>query len=460
MLASIKTRIKQHFWALSAAALAAFEIVRFLRRFLWSLNKELGSEAYWIAQSIASGNGFSFSHHRWLFGASGDGSYYPTAWADPLFTYLLGAMLAISEENYVFLVGAFALVCLVTLFCLSFRLGSKLLGSAGGFVCVAALVSVAAFRHTHIMTNTALAACLIVASALALLSLLENPSLRCSIILGLLLGITTLGCPSAMLFIPVTAVALLVPATSRGRLPAVQAVVPALVAIAVISPWTIRNYVVFDEFVPVRNGAGSLAFIGTVAAGGTIQPDTLVSEVKPTWRVTRPRDVVHRWAYQPDRRALEDFQMAYADEVGGAEYAVMNEAQRDRWLMQEAKTYARANPKQSMWLSLWKLERFAEVLRLPGIVIFCLALFGGLLAMLQRNAAAMILAGWAATYVAPFAIIICYFPRYRFPIEPIFAVLSAISLHYVATMVYQRVTHKRERGETRLNAATRSGTAS
>ncbi len=459
MLTSTRNRIKQHVWALSAAALALFEIARFVRRFFMRLDKDLGSEAFWIAQSIASGNGFSFSDHRWLFSAAGDGNYYPTAWADPLFTYLLGGMIAVSEEHYVFLVGAFALVCLVVLFAFSYRLGSKLASPAGGFICVATLVSVSAFRHTHIMTNTALAACLILASALALLRFLESPSLRRSVILGLLLGTTTLGCPSAMLFIPVTAVALLYLTAARGQVSVLQAVTTALIAVALISPWTIRNYVVFDEFVPVRSGAGSLAFIGTVAAGGTIQPDTLSSEVKPSWRVSRPRDVVHRWAYQPDRRALEDFQMAYADEVGGAEYAVMNEAQRDKWLMQEAKTYARANLRQSMWFSLWKLERFVEVLGMPGTIVFVLAFIGGLLTIVQKNAATMILAGWVATFVAPFAIIICYFPRYRFPIEPILAVLCALSISYVATTVRERIVQRRVLDETRLSAPTQRGEA-
>ena len=455
MLASTLNRIKQHVWALSAAALALFEIARYVRRFFARVDKDLGSEAFWIAQSIASGNGFSFSDHRWLFSAAGDGNYYPTAWADPLFTYLLGGMIALSEERYVYLVGVFTLICLIVLFASLYRLGGRLVGPVGGFLCVAALVSVSAFRHTHIMTNTALAACLIVASALALISLLDSPSLRRSVTLGVLLGLTTLGCPSAMLFIPVTAIALLCLSGFRGYLSIPQAVIAPLIAVVVIAPWTIRNYVVFEEFVPVRNGAGSLAFIGTVAAGGTVQPETLSSEVKPSWRVDRPRDVVYRWAYQDDRRALEEFQMAYADEIGGAEYAVMNEAQRDKWLMQQAKTYARANVRQSMWFGLWKLERFAAVLGLSGIFIFLLAFVGGVVALVQRNTAAMILAGWAATFVAPFAIIICYFPRYRFPIEPILVVLCALTVNYVVTAVRERVARPRAVGEARPSASAR-----
>ena len=455
----LKTRLKQHVWALSAAALALFEIVRFVRRFFMRLDKELGSEAFWIAQSIASGNGFSFSSHRWLFSETGDGSYYPTAWADPLFTYLLGGMISVSSEHYVFLVGAFTLLCLVALFFSSYKLGSKLVGGAGGFVCVAALVSVSAFRHTHIMTNTALAACLITCSALVLLWLLERPSFKRATLLGVLLGVTTLGCPSALLFIPVTGAALLALATVRSQLSISQAVVPVIVAAAVISPWTARNYLAFDEFVPVRNGAGSLAFIGTVAVGGTVRPDSLASEVGPPWRVDQPRDVVHRWAYKPDRRALEDFQMAYAEEVGAAAYAAMNEAQRDQWLMQEAKTYARANLKQSLVFGAWKLERFVGVLSAPGVVIFCLALVGGLLALLQGRIGLMILAGWAGTYIAPFAIIICYFPRYRFPIEPILAVLCALSIHCVVTTVHERFARRRSLAGTELSAATRGSRA-
>lgn len=398
----------------------------------------MGWEAYGIAQSIASGNGFSFSDNRWLFSIAGDGNYYPTAWADPLYTYLLAAMVAISEDHHVYLAGAFNGVCLITLLFLSYRLGRRMLGPAAGTLCVLLLVTVSAYRQVLFMNNTALAACLILASALVLMRFLERPSIGMASGLGGVLGFTVLACPSALLFLPVTAVVLIYATTQDSRVSLPQALAPMVVAMLVISPWTLRNYVVFDEFVPVRNGAGSLAFVGTVAAGGAIDPSTVVSETRPPWAVERPRDVVNRWAYQADRRALEVFQLEYADEIGGADYEVMNEAQRDKWLMQEAKRYVRANPGLSLQMGIWKVERFVAILKKTGVIVFVLAVLGALLALQQKNLMAIILAGWAATYVAPFAIMICYFSRYRFPIEPILAVLCALSVHFAAQALHAR----------------------
>ena len=438
MPSAFKSFAITHVWGLSATVLAAFEVFRFARRFFGRIGQEMGWEAYWIAQSIASGNGFSFSDHRWLFNVVGDGNYYPTAWADPLYTYLLGGMIAISGQHHVYLAGAFNATCLLTLLFLSYRLGRRMLTPAAGALCVLLLVMVSAHRQVLFMNNTGLSACLILASALVLMKFLERPSMGMASALGGALGLTVLACPSALLFLPVTTVVLLYAVTQGTRISVSQALVPMVVAALVVSPWTLRNHVVFDEFVPVRNGAGSLAFIGTVAAGGTIAPDTVASETRPPWQVERPRDVVNRWAYQPDRRALEEFQMEYADEVGGSDYEAMNEAQRDKWLMQEAKRYVRAHPGLAVQMGIWKLERFLVILKKTGAAVFVLAVLGGLLALRRKNITAIILAGWAATYVAPFAIMICYFSRYRFPIEPILVVLCALSLHALAQVLSAR----------------------
>ncbi len=438
MPAALRIFVTTHVWGLSASVLAAFEVLRFARRFVARIGQDMGWEAYWIAQSIASGNGFSFSDHRWLFNVVGDGSYYPTAWADPLYTYLLGGMVAVSGDHHVYLAGAFNAICLLTLLFLSYRLGRRILVPAAGTLCVLLLVMVSAHRQVLFMNNTALSACLILASALVLTKFLERPSINMATAFGGVLGLTVLACPSALLFLPVTAVVLLYAASQETRVSVRQALVPMVVAALVIAPWTLRNYIVFDDFVPVRNGAGSLAFIGTLAAAGTIAPDTVTSATRPPWQVGRPRDVVDRWAYQPDRRALEEFQLEYADEVGGSEYAAMNEAQRDKWLMQEAKRYVRAHPGLSAQMGVWKLERFVLILKKTGVVVFVLAVLGGLLGLRRKNIAAIILAGWAATYVAPFAIMICYFSRYRFPIEPILVVLCAVSLHPLAQALHAR----------------------
>ena len=58
----------------------------------WRLTQ--GFEPEWIAQAIASGHGYSFSGaDRWLFEPDAPDQYYPTAWSDPLFTFIYAALL-------------------------------------------------------------------------------------------------------------------------------------------------------------------------------------------------------------------------------------------------------------------------------------------------------------------------------------------------------------------------------
>ena len=46
-----------------------------------------------------------------------------------------------------------------------------------------------------------------------------------------------------------------------------------LTAMLLVAPWTARNYPVFDEFVPVRNGLGHLAHFGTIGLSASFAPE-------------------------------------------------------------------------------------------------------------------------------------------------------------------------------------------
>lgn len=79
---------------------------------------------------------------------------------------------------------------------------------------------------------------------------------------GALLGVALL-LKESVLFLPTLFFTglLISPAVSRGRALA-RAAVFALALVAVVSPWTIRNYDVYHRFVPVGSTLGSNAFIG------------------------------------------------------------------------------------------------------------------------------------------------------------------------------------------------------
>lgn len=402
----------------------------------------MGWEAYWIANTIAAGHGFSFSsQHRWLFEQLADSNFHATAWADPLYTYGLAAMISLFGEHHQLVAVGVNLLLLLLLIGMSYRLCERLVSAPTGLLVTVVLALDGAHRYTIYMQNTALATTLILATSIALVHFCDYPTKRRAIVLGFLMGATILGCPSALLFLPVTTVALVVMAFQQNRITLIHAILTTVVAIMVISPWTMRNYLEFGEFVPVRNGAGHLAFVGVIAASGAIAPDTLTSRSKPSWNVSRDRDILYRWSEQSHRRDLEAFQMEYADENGGDNYAKMNEAQRDKWLMQQAKTFAADHPFLFLKLSALKLEAFVRIMGRTGIIICVFAALGALIAFVRRDYIALIFTSWVAAYVMPFLIIICYFPRYRFPIEPLMMLLATIPIRFTITYIWRSAQH-------------------
>lgn len=87
---------------------------------------------------------------------------------------------------------------------------------------------------------------------------------------GALLGLTTLFRPEYLPFAAVFAIVIAVAAWRRRRSVG-AALAPASVALAafalVVAPWTIRNAVELDRFVPVSTGGGKALFIGTYLPG-------------------------------------------------------------------------------------------------------------------------------------------------------------------------------------------------
>jgi hypothetical protein len=398
-----------------------------------------GWEAYWIAQSLVAGKGYSFPEgHEWLhefvdsnpFLRINDGIFHQTAWADPIYTFCLAGLIWLFGDYHQLAAAVFGLVLMLAVFGLTHRLCERLISAPAGVVAVLALVlgwEIPEAAQT--MTNAMLAATLVVLSALMLVKFLEEPSHRRAGVLGLVLGLTTLGCPTAQLFLPVAAAAVAVWGWKNLRPAVTQAILMLAVAAIIVMPWTVRNYMVFGKFVPVRTGFGQIAFIGVVASGGTVAPERLRSHVKPPWSAETPRDAVRRIIHSPydDQAALEHFQLDYAKELGGAEYFAMNEALRDSWFLQEAKTFLVANPVLSAQLAIANTEVFVRLIDGSfGVLVCLLAALGGVLGI--RKPAVLILALWVGTFVGPFLLAICYYCRYRAPVEPLLVVLAVFAV--------------------------------
>jgi hypothetical protein len=403
-----------------------------------------GWEAYWIAQSLVAGKGYCFPvGHEWLrefvdgnpFLRVHDGIFHPTAWADPIYTFCLAGLIWLFGDYHQLAAAVFNLVLMLAVFGLTHRLCERLISASAGVVAVLALALGSYIPEAvQTMTNAMLAATLVVLSALMLVRFLEEPSHRRASVLGLVLGLTVLGCPTAQLFLPVTAVAVAVWGRKNLRPAVTQAILMLVVAAIIVMPWTVRNYTVFGRFIPVRTGFGQIAFIGVVASGGTVAPERLRSHVKPPWSAETPRDAVRKIIQPPyvEQAALERFQLGYAMELGGVAYIAMNEAERDSWFLQEAKAFLVANPALSAQLAIANIEVFVRLIGgSMGVLVCLLAALGGVLGI--RKPAVLILALWVGTFVGPFLLAICYYARYRAPVEPLLVVLAVFAVWRVVS---------------------------
>jgi hypothetical protein len=121
-----------------------------------------------------------------------------------------------------------------------------------------------------------------------------------SALAGALVGVGVWLRPNVVLLPPLLSLVLL--AVSRNRLRGLaHAVVLSLAAVAVVIPITIRNYVVFGEFVPVSTNGGLTLWQGVADAGGrevgARRHDTLVAEEEAI-RYNDPR--YRDWWAEPD----------------------------------------------------------------------------------------------------------------------------------------------------------------
>jgi Dolichyl-phosphate-mannose-protein mannosyltransferase len=148
---------------------------------------------------------------------------------------------------------------------LTYLLGRRLAGPAAGLLGAAAIaVYPALLEYQGLLLTEPLAAFLLAAAVLAFLGAGNGPGLLWWIAAGALLGALSLVRAE---YLPV---AVLLPGLAlvrRRRWGLRSAAAPPLAMLAatvlVLAPWTIRNAIELDRFVPVSTGGGKALYIGT-----------------------------------------------------------------------------------------------------------------------------------------------------------------------------------------------------
>src|SRR5260370_15077814 len=212
-----------------------------------------------IAYALAAGKGFSSPFRR---------ETGPTAWLTPIYPSLVAGVFRVfgvftvkSFFVVVFLNALFSSAACMPIFHAGKRIGG--LGVASGGAWLWALFPNAVMMPFEWVWDTCLAALLGATLLWATLELADSPQRArnwCGY--GLLWGFTLMTNPSLGSLLPV----LLGWAAYRGRriekLLARRPALTAGIAILCCVPWTIRNYVVFHRFVPLRSNFPLELYIG------------------------------------------------------------------------------------------------------------------------------------------------------------------------------------------------------
>jgi hypothetical protein len=369
-----------------------------------------GYETGRIAKSIASGDGYSSP----LSITTG-----PTAWLTPIYPYLLAGVFKIfgiytyvSKVVITLLNDLFSALTCIPIYFIAKRLGGSNLAAGGAWVW--AVFPNAILIPFEWIWDTSLSALIAGLVLWATMAIVDSRRVRDWVGYGLLWGIalmTNAAFASVLPFLFAWLAWKLLKARARWiQLPAVAALAAAMCCV----PWTVRNYITFTKFIPLRSNFGLELWLGNN------------DQVPDTWA-----GFLHPNDYPPEREEFAKLgEVAYMEEKQHEAVEFMLGHPRDTlrffWRRFADNWMGTWDPIQDVWHSLgWD----SKTTLVSNISFSLLGLIGLLLLFRQKNPFAFPIAMFPLVY--PIVYYVTHSSlRYRHPIDPIMAVLTAVALGY------------------------------
>jgi 4-amino-4-deoxy-L-arabinose transferase-like glycosyltransferase len=361
-----------------------------------------------IAYSLAAGHGFSSPYWQ---------ETGPTAWLTPVYPALVAAIFKIfgihtpnSFFAIVFLNILFSTATCVPLFYMGKRVGG--LGVASGAAWLWAIFPNAIMIPYEWVWDTSLAALLLATILWATLELADTQSVGAWCGYGLLWGFALMTNPSLGSLLPLLLGWAACRAWKKGQLRMSRPVLACAIAVLCCVPWTVRNYLAFHRFIPLRS---NLPF--ELWLGNNEQFDEQSQIVPPS---------------DPERAEIRKY-------VHMGETAFM----QDKW--EKATAFMRAHPRLEITLfarrfvATWTgVEKPIESFRDTDSPLVRLVLITNTLAALGALCGILVLVRSQSIYAFPLAAGPIVYPviyyvthtslRYRHPIDPVLLLLVAIAL--------------------------------
>lgn len=223
------------------------------------------------------------------------GSYYLWGSANPTVARLAVALLGVFMIIFAFLLGKR----------LARWLPGRRAGPAAGLITAALAAAYPTFIHINrtFMTES-LAVSILVVALVAFFWASDRGRFKYWIVPGLLFGLLAMVRPEYLPYGFIFSLVLLIRGVRLDGFKAGLLVAAVFLAsfMAPIVPWTVRNYVVLDRFVPVSTGGGKALFFGTYEPGRGLYPDTkrqlLLKYPQYRWPAYRKLDYVSSREYE------------------------------------------------------------------------------------------------------------------------------------------------------------------
>lgn len=357
---------------------------------------EFGWETGRIAESIASGQGFSNPFKE----PTG-----PSAWVAPFYPYIVGSVFEVwgvysAAAAFVLLSlnSLFsALTCVPVYLIARYTFGEKL---ARWSTWVWALLPHAGYWAVRWIWDTSLSAFLLALVFLVMLALEEAQVWKLWALFGVLLGAAALTNPAIGSFVPFGLAWVLYRRSKQGRPFLWPVAIAGTTLLVVVTPWLARNYAVFRNGVFIRSNFGVELSLGN----RPMSEGACIIALHPT----------------QDPLAFAQFM-----KLGEIEYAAQEKNKAVRFIVE--------NPRRFLTISLRRLIFFWDTpprsqWRFNLLLVYSVLAWWGLWVALRQHRPGAVLFGILLLTYPLVYYITCPDTRYRHPIEPEMIILGVVLL--------------------------------
>ncbi len=382
--------------------------------------KATGWEYLWIAQSIESGHGFSFPSE---FGSTESAeSYHPTAHEEPVYPMFVAFTSKVFGKYgrlVVLIIQVFAFfLTSIVIFFLARKIFNSLTGILASLI-LPLLPNVYSLQHSF--GPSIFASLMISISAYLIIWCSESMSVRKGILLGVILGFSPLIYAQTLLYIPLSILFIVFAVRPYRMVNLKTAFAILLTAIIVISPWTVRNFLVFGKFVPAKTSMGRLAYIFNPLLASTFSSEYQVcsEDISSLGKAKDVKEAVNNSIYMGSELFKLSAVCTRQEEPEGYKF---NEVEWDRMYLKKAFDYIISQPRTFASLAFYRIAFFFSYNSSKITILSIISGIGIFLAL--RNKRAWLLILFIVTYLAPFLLALPIWYRFRYPIEPIILIFA------------------------------------